>query len=297
MNFRKRAAAIILTAAVSMSSLTAMSAGASAEWVKSDSGYSYKSDTTGKKLTGWQTIDGGKYYFDKNGYALTGWVTISGDKYYFNPSKKGKALTGWATVSKNKYYFGNDGVMRTGWIKLNGKTYYMGKDGVMRTGKVKINGKTYDFGTDGVMKTSSSSSSSSSSITITSPKKGISWGASSNDVIKAKKMKTYTCIGSILICVDSEPYTYYLFNNDSLCLYGYMTDYSKSIRNKFVTMFKDEGWKCVSKSVEDDSIVYLYKKGDTFAALSYNDETCVTMVFPQDVDSDSISDALTQIIE
>ena len=66
------------------SSVTALSAGVSAEWVKSDSGYSYKSDDTGKKLTGWQTIGDGTYYFDKKGIALTGWKKIGGKRYYFN---------------------------------------------------------------------------------------------------------------------------------------------------------------------------------------------------------------------
>ena len=67
---KRKIASALMAAVLAASALPVMSATASAAWVKSESGYSYKDDTTGKKLTGWQTIDGSKYYFDKNGYAV-----------------------------------------------------------------------------------------------------------------------------------------------------------------------------------------------------------------------------------
>ena len=161
---KQRFISAVMAAAVAVSSVTALSAGVSAEWVKSDSGYSYKSDDTGKKLTGWQTIGDGTYYFDKKGIALTGWKKIGDDTYYFNSAKKGKMLTGWSKIGSSKYYFGKDGKMRTGFVKLSGDTYYFGKNGKMRTGKLKISGKTYDFGTDGILKNGSKTSSSSDSV-------------------------------------------------------------------------------------------------------------------------------------
>ena len=103
---KQRFISAVMAAAVAVSSVTALSAGVSAEWVKSDSGYSYKSDDPGKKLTGWQTIGDGTYYFDKKGIALTGWKKIGDDTYYFNSAKKGKMLTGWSKIGSSKYYFG-----------------------------------------------------------------------------------------------------------------------------------------------------------------------------------------------
>lgn len=47
---KQRFISAVMAAAVAVSSVTALSAGVSAEWVKSDSGYSYKSDDTGKSL-------------------------------------------------------------------------------------------------------------------------------------------------------------------------------------------------------------------------------------------------------
>lgn len=50
---KRRLISAAAAAVMAVSALPAMSASASAVWVKSDSGYSYKDDTTGKKLTGW----------------------------------------------------------------------------------------------------------------------------------------------------------------------------------------------------------------------------------------------------
>ena len=279
---KRRIAAAALTAVMAVSALPAMSASASAVWVKSDSGYSYKDDTTGKKLTGWQTIDNAKYYFDKKGYAVTGWKTIGENKYYFNASKKGKMLTGWSKIGDSRYYFGTDGKMRTGFVKLSGKTYYFGKDGKMRTGKLKINGKVYDFGKDGVMKSGSASDSSS---TLTAPMKGLSWGMTRDQVLKAGGYDKYVNVDAMLMVMDNDKYyKYYLFDkNDKLVCYGYASDKGSKYLEDYKQYFKDDGWKYEMSSKDGDESTYVYTKGDQYGGLFYNGSTLMTMIFSEDL--------------
>ena len=259
---KRRIASIALAAVISMSAVTAMSASASAEWVKSSSGYSYKDDSTGKKLTGWQTIDENKYYFDKKGIAVTGWKTIGEDTYYFNSSKKGKMLTGWNKIGDSRYYFGKDGKMRTGFVKLSGKTYYFGTDGKMRTGKLKINGKTYDFGKDGVLKSSASSSGSASK--VLAPLSGFKWGMSQDQVLEKGNFDKYFNVDSMIMVTDSTPYKYYLFDkNDKLCCVGYISEDSSSV-NTFKKYFKDDGWKFEVSSKEDGTVSSVYSQDNGF---------------------------------
>ena len=60
----KKTASVVLAAFIAVTGLSALSAGVSAEWVKSGTTYSYR-DESGNKLRGWQEIDGNKSYFDK----------------------------------------------------------------------------------------------------------------------------------------------------------------------------------------------------------------------------------------
>ena len=276
---KQRFISAVMAAAVAVSSVTALSAGVSAEWVKSDSGYSYKSDDTGKKLTGWQTIGDGTYYFDKKGIALTGWKKIGDDTYYFNSAKKGKMLTGWSKIGSSKYYFGKDGKMRTGFVKLSGDTYYFGKNGKMRTGKLKISGKTYDFGTDGILKNGSKTSSSSDSV-LTAPLDGLKWGMSQEQVIKKGGFKSYYAQDSILMVADSEPYAYYVFNaDDELCAVGYAETYSACALKKYKGYFTSDGWEKMATYSEASGTNILYQKGTKVGSVTYNDETIMTLVF------------------
>ena len=278
---KHRITAVFLAAALAASAIPAMSATASAAWVKSESGYSYKDDETGKKLTGWQTIDGNKYYFDKNGYAVTGWKKIGDNTYYFNASKKGKMLTGWNKISGSRYYFGKDGKMRTGFVKLSGKTYYFGKDGKMRTGKRKINGKVYDFGNDGVLKSGVSSGSSSK---LMAPLNGLKWDMDRDDVIKKGNFNKYVNSESILLVRDSNPYKYYIFDkNDKLIGAGYVSYDGSKYLETFKKYFKDAGWK-FEKSIKDgDEYTYEYSKDNSYGGIYCNDELTMTMLFSDDV--------------
>ena len=106
-------------------------------WVK------IKSDTyyyvNGKPVKGKYTVKeepAGTYYFSKKtGKRLSGWRTINQNKYYFNP----KMVTGWQTVNGYKYYMGADGVAKTGWQIINGKKYYFFKSDV-KTPKTNYKG-------------------------------------------------------------------------------------------------------------------------------------------------------------
>lgn len=293
---RKKALTFAVAAVMSVSAVTAMSASASAAWVKfSDGSYGYKSDSTGKQLTGWQTISGGKYYFDKNGKALTGWKKINGNTYYFNAAKKGKAITSWAKIGSNKYYFGSDGVMRTGWIKLNGKTYYFGSDGAMRTGKIKISNKVYDFGTDGVLKSTSTSGSSSK---LTAPMNGLKWGMSADSVIDIKGDDNYILMSPMLMYTNSDPMPCYFFGDKTgLFAYGCTTSYSSAKVKEFRQYFTDDGWKYEMMSKDGDAQIYLYSKGNSVGAVEYNDTICMTMVFSDDMVNDVYSGKINDILD
>lgn len=294
--FKRKALTIALAAMMSMSAMTAMSAGASADWVKfSDGSYGYKDSSTSKQLTGWQTIGGGKYYFDKNGKALTGWKKISGNTYYFNAAKKGKACTSWTKIGGKQYYFGSDGVMRTGWIKLNGKTYYFGNDGVMRTGKLKINGTVYDFGTDGILKSTSGSSSSNSK--LSSPMKGLSWGMDMDQVIEKAKLDKYLVMGSLIIVYDKDPFTYYLFDeNFKLAGYGQISDYSASTVKSFRGYFTDDSWKYEAVYNENGSKVYIYSKDGSIGAVVYDKDACMTMILSEALSDGVMDGSITDLV-
>jgi len=280
---KRKFLSIAMAAAVAVSSMSALSVPVSAKWYKSDSGYSYKDDETGKKLTGWQTIDGGKYLFDKKGYAYTGWVTVGDNKYYFNASKKGKMLTGWNKIGDSRYYFGQDGKMRTGWVKLSGKTYYFGTNGKMRTGKLKINGKTYDFGKDGILKNGSSASSDK----LLAPLDGIKWGMSSDKVIEAGDFDMYVSVDPMIMVMDSEPYRYYLFDkNDKLICVGYISEDADSDESKFKQYFKDAGWKSMGTVKKNGEKTTVYSKGDQYGGLYSSGDAVMTMIFSDDLSDD-----------
>ena len=135
---------VISTAMASLMAVSAMSAAAvtvSADWNKTDTGYTY-TDSNGNKKTGWQTIDGSKYFLGTNGIRRTGFKTIA----------------------SSTYYFGSDGKMRTEFQKIKGSTYYFGTDGKMRTGKVKIDGKTYRFDNNGKLKGEASANLTASEV-------------------------------------------------------------------------------------------------------------------------------------
>ena len=279
----KRMAAVTLSAAMALSALAVTSPEASAEWVKSKSGYSYKDDGTGKKLTGWQVIGEGKYCFDKKGIAMTGWKKINGDTYYFNASKKGKMLTGWAKISGKQYYFGSDGVMRTGWIKINRKTYYFGSDGVMLAGNTyKIGGRIYTFGDDGVL---TDQSSALDGFTIDSMMDGLEYGMSKSEVKKSMPFagnESYSASGMLMVDVGSDDYLgAYVFDaDDELCCYAVMFTKEKDVALA-EQLFEDAGWEFLSEA--ESGYLYVSPDYDSFGVALVNDGTTAAMVYSYDI--------------
>lgn len=285
----KRTAAVTLSAAMALSAMAAVSPAASAEWVKSKEGYSYKDDGTGKKLTGWQVIGDSKYCFDKNGIAMTGWKKINGDRYYFNASKKGKMLTGWAKISGKQYYFGSDGVMRTGWIKINGKTYYFGSDGVMLAGNsYKIGGRIYTFGADGVM---TAQSSAADGFNIDSLMDGLDYGMTKKDVKKSMPYagnESYSANGLLMVDVGSDDYlgAYVFDSDDELCSYAVMFTYEADI-SEAEKLFENAGWEYLDQT--DTGTLYVSPDYNSFGVALVNDDTTASMVYSYDILEEFIS--------
>lgn len=260
---KKNITAILMATVIASAGLSAMSAPASAEWVKNGTSYSYKEN--GKKLTGWQEIDGGRYYFDKNGRALTGKVKINGDVYYFIASKHGKMATSWLKINGQRYYFGNDGVMRTGWVKISGRTYYFGNDGAMRTGRVRINGSVYTFGSDGVLKGSDTN---------------VMWGRSSDEVtemLESRGVEYYWAEDRLYTEEDGSVKGYGFNSRDELsseCLYIDGDD----MKNVKAGLVRD-GYKQDYKETSEDGVVaYVYIKTDSAVITGYLPDEGVTLV-------------------
>ena len=253
----KRLTALCMSAVMALAAVPALGTGVSAEWVKSSSGYSYKDDTSGKKLTGWQTIGGKKYYFDKNGIALTGWYKIGDSKYYFIGSKKGQ--------------------MATGWVKVSGKQYYFGTDGKMRTGKLKINGKTYNFGTDGALKASNTSSAKGSLLGS-----GITWNSSRDDVVA--KLPNAVDLGMMVITADNDTTgSMYLFDDNDKMLMFYNIAQDKTSYKSYMTKCKNAGYSLIAKGTEKTDeygsvAYYMYTDKKTIAIVMYSPQEAMSML-------------------
>ena len=101
---------------------------------------------------GFVTENGNTYYYD-NGRKVTGWQTINGSRYYFHDN--GEAADGWVKDGPADWYYFSDGKMQTGWINDNGTTYYCYGTGKMCHGRWhEIAGKWYYFNESGAMLTS-----------------------------------------------------------------------------------------------------------------------------------------------
>lgn len=142
-------------------------------WIDQNGFRFYIDSKTGKKLTGFQTIENKKYYFyPSSGAALKGYQKIDGKEYYFDEttyaqktgiieitygSKKQKHYflpqgglgTGWQTVGNDKYYFSSPEsgyVMLTGAQKIDGIIYYFDANGKLSEGVYKNNkGQAYYY--------------------------------------------------------------------------------------------------------------------------------------------------------
>lgn len=104
----------------------------------------YFNPDTGVMKKGWQKLSEGKYYFGSDGAAFTGIKEIGGKKYYFH-EETFLMTTGRRIINGKKYYFDSDGVMATGWKTFDDGKYYFDTNGVMVTGWKTIDSKKYYF--------------------------------------------------------------------------------------------------------------------------------------------------------
>ena len=108
------------------------------DWEEQESWFYYGSD--GKRVYGFQTIEGSTYYFEPNyGYMATGVWSIGEERYFFGTD--GKMITGWQKhkrYSEDKkeywYYYGIDGKRLNGFQKVNEYTFYLDNEYGMYTG-------------------------------------------------------------------------------------------------------------------------------------------------------------------
>ncbi|MDY3250415.1 MAG: N-acetylmuramoyl-L-alanine amidase [Candidatus Choladocola sp.] len=98
-------------------------------WIKKSGKYYYY--VSGKKVTGWKTINGKKYYFDANGVRQTGWLV----KTYTYYLKNGVMQTGWQTIGGKRYYFMKNGRMA---VNTTVDGVKIGADGVAEKKKTSV---------------------------------------------------------------------------------------------------------------------------------------------------------------
>ena len=124
------------------------------EFMNSEKGIYYL-DETGKRLYGWQIINGHSYYFSNiDGHMRSGRTYIHGDLYEFTDDGKYlfKVNNGFVNTERGTYYV-NKGSILLGWQEIEGSTYYFSTiNGYMRTGKTYVGGKPYEFTVDGRLK-------------------------------------------------------------------------------------------------------------------------------------------------
>ncbi len=100
-------------------------------------GKTYYFGDDGKKVTGWQDINGKKYFFTKKGAMESSDWKKDGDKTYYL-TDNGSAMTGWMEQGKDTYYFDADGVMLTGKQQIGSAKCVFGNDGKLQSRETKI---------------------------------------------------------------------------------------------------------------------------------------------------------------
>ena len=111
----------------------------------------YYLDETGVMRTGWKQVDGNWYYLNDLGAMQTGWKLINGSWYHLD--SLGKMSTRWIKENDTWYYLDGSGAMQTGWLKQGGTWYYLDGSGAMKTGWAKVGGTWYYLDGSGAMKT------------------------------------------------------------------------------------------------------------------------------------------------
>lgn len=91
---------------------------------------------------------GKTYYFGDDGKKVSGWQDINGLRYHFTDKGVMEKET-WKKLDDGKCYLGSNGAMVTGWMTLGEDVYYFGDEGIMATGKQQIGTSKCKFDDDG----------------------------------------------------------------------------------------------------------------------------------------------------
>ncbi len=91
---------------------------------------------------------GEQYYLDGDGKKVTGWQDINGQTYHF--TKKGiMEKDTWKKKDGGKCYLDPNGAMAVGWMEFDDEMYCFGEDGIMLTGKHQVGSSKCEFADDG----------------------------------------------------------------------------------------------------------------------------------------------------
>lgn len=105
----------------------------------------------GKRVIGWNKIDGRWYYFNNEGNMHKGWMQDNGTWYYLD--NNGVMQTGWLSDGRYWYYLQSSGAMATGWVLDNDIWYYLNSSGQMQTGWLELGSTWYYLQSNGAMVT------------------------------------------------------------------------------------------------------------------------------------------------
>lgn len=91
---------------------------------------------------------GKTYYFGSDGKKVTGWQDINGQRYHF--TKKGAMERDtWKKLENGKCYLSKEGPMVVGWMELGEDLYCFDENGIMLTGKQQVGSSKCKFDDDG----------------------------------------------------------------------------------------------------------------------------------------------------
>lgn len=280
---------VLAASAVMISVCQTIAVPASAVWVKSESGYSWRDEGSDEYVTGWKTINKKTYYFGNDGIALTGWNWVDGHRYYFISSDKGRMATGWVKMSGEKYYFGSNGVLRTGVQIIGDEMYYFDKKGrlysdcnIMRSGKVyKINKK-------GIV--TNRAEIEDKLMSIDKPLENIEWGMDEDEIAKAAGIDTYLMSGSQMAVKkeydSAEQLTYFISAKKGCQCYSFSRSADVTYNTKCRARLNGEGWNKVQSANNDDVTMIVYRKDDRLALQMADNETRILYVFSDELSAD-----------
>lgn len=271
-----------LAFSVAVSGLTAVSA--SAVWVKSTEGYSYKDNETGEKLIGWQKINKKIYYFDKDGIACTGWTWVNGKRYYFIASDKGRMAIGWKKISGERYYFGKDGVVYTGTKIIGTKMYLFDKYGKLYTSRtILLGGKRYIIDENGVV--TNRDEIEAKLFELDEPLKKLKWGMNEKEIAKAAGIKEYVVSDTQMAVPQrydgAEQLTYYISEKNGFQCYSISQASSTNYYTKARMRLNDDWHKEGKIDTKDDSSVIVYSKDGKIALLMNDGKRVITFVISE----------------